>query len=207
MTTLFTSPSEWAGGGYELALEYSASAQDAHKAVIALWSHRLIAPGYGRKDAEPEDQSPLTPDELAIADHVYGRCFLGDNVAVAACSVVITYDHGPTWLYFGFPIASLRRAYPVGAYPFDDGSPLVWRVAVDGWLRRIAQDVFDHAPFQCALIGHEPEESVADDLSTETIPATRWDGILMPSPEGLAWFPPTEGFPHTFNGKNSSQGA
>jgi hypothetical protein len=199
MDHLFTLPDAWDGGGYELAIEYRAgTAERALAGIAALWAHPQVGRCYLCSEVEPERQSDVDPRALQLGDRAYGACVL-NGVTVAAAFVSIPYDHGPIWLYFGFPMVLLGRAYRVGAYPFDDGSSLVWRDDVDVWLRDIGVHVFGRAPFDCALISWEPEEDVADIIADGEVPAQRWQGILVPGPSGLAWHPPTEGFPCTFD--------
>jgi hypothetical protein len=145
----------------------------------------------------PKRNRPTTHAALRLEEKAYGACVLNGS-RVAARFLSIPYDHGPTWLYFGFPMESLKRAYPVGAYPFDDGSSLAWRNDLDAWLRDIGEHVFAQAPFDCALISHQPEEHVADKLAGGELPARRWEGILVPGPRGLDWYPPTGAFPFGF---------
>lgn len=200
MPRLFTGPDAWSGGHYELAIEFrSGSLGTAHAARIALWSHPNVGPCYLRGDLEPNDQPIVDVRAQRSQDKLFATCVLGDGVPVPAVSHIIPYDQGPVWFYFGFPMAGLSRAYSVGAYPFDDRSDLGWRAAVDEWLRALAVHVFARVPFDCALIGHEPDEETADEITRGGIPTRRWEGILWPGPDGLAWHPPTEGPPFTFD--------
>jgi hypothetical protein len=199
MDRLFTLPDAWVGGSYELAIEYRTSSARARGGIVALWSHPDVGGCYQRRDVEPDQQTTVEPSTIDLRDHAYGACVLNGS-RVAATFVSIPYEHGPTWLYFGFPLGSLSRTYPVGAYPFDDGSDLEWRDHVDSWLRMIGEYVFARAPFDCALISHEPEEDVADEVAAGAVPKRRWEGILVPEDNRLSWYPPTENFPYTFDG-------
>lgn len=200
MGGLFTVANAWSGGAYELALCYrSGTLTSAQAALRALWADPSVGPCYARCDVEPEDQAALDPAQISGLDPCYGVCLLAGAVRVATQSVAVLYDHGPVCVYFGFPMSSLRRAYPVGAYPFDDGSSLAWRAALDEWLRDLGTRVFRAAPFDCALVAHEPDESVAEKLEPRDIPQRRWEGILVPRDASLEWFPPTEGFPYAFD--------
>jgi len=199
MDSIFTAPDAWSGGAYELALQYgSRSLSITDAALRALWTAPNVGQCYLRKDVEPEEQHAVElADFRGMIETLYGACVLRNSIRVAAHSQVIPYDDGPFWVYFGFPMGSLGRAYPVGAYPFGDGSSLAWRDHVDDWLRALASHVFYSVPFDCALIGHEPEESIADDL-VSGVPERRWEGILLRRGTSLEWFPPTERYPFTF---------
>src|SRR5687768_5696074 len=127
MDSIFTAPDAWSGGAYELALQYaSRSLSITDAALRALWTAPDVGPCYLRSDVEPEEQHNVElADFRGMIETLYGTCVLRDSVRVAARSHVIPYD-GPFWVYFGFPMGSLDRAYPVGSYPFDDGSSLAW---------------------------------------------------------------------------------
>jgi len=200
MAQLFTDRDQWAGGLYELDLCYRTSfLAPALAGLRALWSHEAVAPGYPRIDVEPDQQNPLDLGTAGLDElqHIYGMCQL-KGVTVASCSTLIAYEEEEqVWIYFGFPMASLGRAFPVGGYPFGDvsGAGPAWRDEVDEWLFVLAEDVHAQAPFDCGLIGHEPidEWSIADEVSQGRIPVIRRElTILVPNPSRLSRYPPTD---------------
>ena len=92
-------------------------------------------------------------------------------------------------------MGSLARAYPVGAFPFVDGTPLAWRDEVMAWLREIATVVHGQVPIQLGLLGWETDDSglSAEGLRMEGIPTERYEGLLVPENADLRWIPPTHG--------------
>ncbi|NUO52988.1 MAG: hypothetical protein HOV80_29430 [Polyangiaceae bacterium] len=194
---LFTVAGAWSGGWYEIAFEYrKGGTERAFAGLRALWSHPKVGPGYPESDIEPQHQTPLEPAALSASESVYGVCVLPSGASVPATSVLIEYEHGPCWLYFGFPMGSLDRTIPVGPQPFKELSEQRWRRDVDQWLRELGADVFAKAPFDCALIGFEVDEDMADQLTEGVVPERRWDSILLPRDGELGWYPSTDAPPY-----------
>ena len=187
------------GGSYELNMGFRTDAlEPVLAAVKALWSHPKVAPAYPRSDVEPDQQTAVDLSSAGIEDvrQLYGTCRL-DGIVVVTFSTLIQYEEArQVWIYFGFPMAALGRAYPVGGYPISEAGP--WRDAVDGWLAALADDVFSRAPFDCGLIGHDPETihsewSIAEEVSHGRIPLIRPDfTILVPTEDSLVRYPPTD---------------
>lgn len=95
------------------------------------------------------------------------------------------------------PVGTLSTAYPVGAYPFADGTPLDWREEVDGWLVGLANHIYRTVKFPLALTGHEVEFEIdLADIAASGIPEVRWDGYLWPENDTLKWYQPNQGAPH-----------
>ncbi len=201
MEHLFTVAGAWDGGWYEIAFEYRAGGSERAVAGLrALWAHPKVGRGYSASDVEPQLQEPLEPAALSASDRVYGVCVLPSGARVPATSVLIEYEHGAAWLYFGFPMGSLDRTIQVGPQPFKERSEERWRRDVDEWLRELGSDVFAKAPFDCALIGFEVDEGMADLLAGGAVPERRWDGILVPREGKLEWHPSTDAPPYKSEG-------
>lgn len=79
MPKLFTRSGEWAGGGYELAMQYRSESRFARRALAALWSLPKVGPCYARNDVEPHAQVALDLDSarLEALTRVYGTCTFG----------------------------------------------------------------------------------------------------------------------------------
>ena len=96
-------------------------------------------------------------------------------------------------------MGSLSRVVPTGAYPFEDGADLSWRLLMYDWLRQLAKAVFESVPFHLGLIEHEVSGAAyAEEVRRNGVPEKRWFGYLWPGNEGLGWYPPTEGAPFSF---------
>jgi hypothetical protein len=163
----------------------------------AVWSFADVDGCYDRSDVEPEDQPRRAPVEPGrdIAAMLRGRARLASGVVVPASTIPVREEGGNDWLYFGLPTGSIGRAYPVGAFPFDDGTSLDWRDELDAWLRALAMHVFAKQPFQMALIGFVDAEQAPERALRDGVPERRWVGNIVPDAGVLRWFPPTEGAP------------
>jgi len=197
-SNLFTLPDAWSGGSYELALLVGPPSDARLRAVLdAIWSFADVDGCYERNDVEPDDQprrAPVEPGRDILAA-LRGRARLPPGVVVPASTIPVREDGGNDWLYFGLPMGSLGRAYPVGAFPWDDGTSLDWRYELDAWLRALATHVFARQPFQLALVGFTDGEQEPERVLQDGVPERRWVGYITPDAGVLRWYPPTEGAP------------
>ncbi len=199
MEQIFTLPDNWTGGFYELAVVLEDPSQDnLQKALKVLWTHPALDGCYKENTKEPSHQERLDPNisQLPVEGHVYGVAHLPNSVKVACESTIIAYiDNGSTWLYFGIPMEALGHAYPVGAFPFEDGTPLDWRVEVDAWFLGIGEKLFREGCFQIGTIGFELPEEDAEAFRKNGIPEQRWEGYLWQEGDQLKWYPPNQRAP------------
>ena len=204
MADVFTHPNTWNGGSFEIALEFGPPSTDRLRdALVSVWRHPTLQGCYLKYSLEPSEQNRVGPEEISldgdgIVSVLLGIAELPNGQRVACCSDIVREEEGSDWLYFGVPMGALARAYPVGAFPFEDGSPLDWREALSVWLRDIAEAVYRVIPFRLCLIGCILGVPVcAADLARSGIPQTRFEGYLWPENGGLQWYPPNQGAPIT----------
>jgi hypothetical protein len=195
---IFTVGDTWSGGSFELALELpQQSDEQLRRMARILWSHPSLKGSYLRNDVEPWQQEQVDP-ALYFESCLYGTARLPNGKVVACSTNPVREPEGTDWLYFGIPMGALSQAYPVGAFPFDDGLPLDWRDPMHDWLRSVGEWVYTSVPFRLGLIGWDAgSELLASVIEAHGIPATRYDGILWPEGQQLSWYPPTEGAPMT----------
>jgi hypothetical protein len=212
----FTDPAAWGGFGcHSLGLRYrNFSRARLQAARDALWSFPGLEGCWRRNDREPSAASRIASTYgLDPGKPLYGLAHLPGSSGVACMARVRIEDHrldddcplcrelalqaGPPdgWLDLGLPFGGLGLAYPIGAYPCDDGSSLAWRDEVDAWLRGLAEHVHRSVPFDMALIGWSDGAFGPLPASAEEVWEERSLGYLFPGPRGLAWFPPTMGAP------------
>jgi hypothetical protein len=196
MDRLFTQPDTWTGGAYELALELGDTSNDRLRAALfALWTQPTLDGCYLELSAEPWEQQRIAPTpDLALDGWLCGVAQLPNGVHVACRSCTVRETDGADWLYFGVPMGALGRAYPVGAYPFDDGLPLDWREPMNEWLRHVGEQIFLSVPFRLGLVGWV----VGGEIDSTTVRATgvpleRYEGYLWPQGQELLWYPPSTG--------------
>ncbi len=189
---IFTQPDTWSGGYYELAILLAPDT--LARAVTALWSFADLEGCYTDRDREPTDQPRVPPD----AQHdLFGVARIG-AARVACRSLAIRYEGGDDWLHFMLPLGSLGTAFPVRAYPFDDGSSLAWRDEVDAWLCTIARHVHAQMPFSRAVVGWDV--GAGDEVATRSeVPEERSNGYLIDCDGTLEWFGPNHGAPMTIS--------
>jgi len=90
---------------------------------------------------------------------------------------------------------SLGKVFPVGAYPFEDGTPRDWISPVSDWLVGLARHAIKFLPFELAVIGWEIDNPNGDAIPTEVPSEERWCGYLKRIGTELVWFPPTVNHP------------
>jgi hypothetical protein len=182
MKPVFTAADAWKGGYYELAIELgNRSDERLRAAVVALWSSTHLDGCFSRWDVEPSEQLRIQPQSTDLHQTLLG-----------IATLPVRQEDGVDWLDFCLPMGSMSEVYPVGMYPFEDGTDSrVWREPVDAWLLTLAERVFDVAPFQLAFLGGEVSgSSGAEEIGHDGIPEERWIGYLWRVGEGLRWYPP-----------------
>ena len=200
MQGLFTSDDPWSGGFFELCMQFERLTPGLQfRAQAALWDHHSLQGPYLSGDIDPSAQPRVEP--AMVADVGYGVATTPNETHVACTSFWLEVVDEGAWLIFAVPMQSLGRAYPVGAYPFDDGVPLGWRETVMHWFRHIASTVHSHVPIDLGLVGWEADDLdlTAAAIRTAGIPSARYDGILIPESGQLRWYPPNRGAPMSFD--------
>ncbi len=197
---IFTLQDAWTGGSYDLALELGPR-DNARlgRALHALWTHADLHGCYQHMDLEPNEQPRV---EVSTAEtRLHGVARIGTGAAVASYTVVMRFDDGIDWLHFCLPMGSLSRIFDVGAFPFEDGGDLAWRLQLDEWLCALGRRVFEAAPFRLALIGWDGGElEDAARFGASGVPEQRSVGYLVPSGGHLKWFAPNGNAPFTLTG-------
>lgn len=192
---LFTFPDVWLGGFYELAIELGPRSDERLRlALEAIWSLPELNGPYGRRDMEPEEQPRVEPTLEAIDfGHLQGVATLPSGERVACGTFAVREEDGPDWLLLYIPMGALERVCDVGAFPFGGGrSTEGWRRPLDEWFAQVGRKVFEAAPFQLGLIGHEVSGSVyASEVEGTGVSADRWIGYLWREGGELALHPPT----------------
>ena len=189
----------WSGGFFELCMQFERLTPGLQfSAQAALWGHESLQGPYLRPDIDPSAQPRVEP--AMVADPSYGVATTPNRTHVACSSYWLEVADEGAWLSLALPMQSLGRAYPVGAYPFDDGLTLDWREPIMDWLRQVASMVHSHVPIDLGLVGWEPDDSglTVAAIRTTGIPSARYDGILIPEGRQLSWYPPNRGAPMSF---------
>lgn len=198
MDTYFTAPDAWAGG--EFGISMFLGRVDSHYArefLRALWAWPHIEGCWLDRTKEPDEASRLHPLDIDLDDSprpgsaLFGLVELPNGCRCPCGSIVMDDDDG-FWVEFVMPIASLGRCYPVGAYPFEDGSDLTWVGELSEWLADIGRGLYAEKPFRAAVVGlvtMVENHAVLDIISGE-VPSKRWDGYLRPEGDELKWYAP-----------------
>jgi len=193
MTSLFTSPDAWAGGVYEISMEYRLLGS-AIAAFKELWACPSLEGCFDDREREPRDQKKLSPDSVSPENKIYGVATLPNLKKVPCLSLLFDFNGASKWLQFFLPVSSLASAYLVGAFPFGDWSPdLKWQKEINAWLVDIGAHVFQKVPFEIALVGFEVEltDGSREKIQREGVPEERFDGLLLPGAAGLQFYPQT----------------
>lgn len=196
---IFSAYDAWNGGFYELAIVLGPGDDELlEKAIVSLWAFPDIDGCYRYPIPDPPYQPRVAPGKaLGLEARLHGVASIRDTAPIACGTYVVRFDDFDC-LGFFLPMGSLQRVFPVGAYPFEDGDDLSWRMTVDDWLCRMAEHVFGFAPFRYALVAHEPSFDHCVDPTVSAVPVERWEGYLVPENGSLQWYPPNRGAPFSF---------
>ncbi|HEX7189878.1 MAG TPA: hypothetical protein VF423_16840 [Actinomycetes bacterium] len=189
----------WAGGHYELTLEFSRrDGPQLQRALDSIWHHAGIAGCLATPSSHPTEHrpAPRTVEALDTAGHLHGVVTLpGEHQVVA--SVAVHLRGGVDELHFGLPMGSLGRVYlDAGGFPFGadgDASSAVWRQPLEDWMAGIGRAVFATLPFELGLVGFEVSgETDAAEVRGTSPPQGRDFGYLLPVGGELVHLPTTE---------------
>ena len=194
MNDVFTAPDTWVGGLYELALELPGRTDFViTQALATIWQVPVLNGCYVRNDVKPDAQKRINGWNVPHDRHVYGIAQLPNSKLCACGTYVSDFDADGLWVALYLPLGSLGRAYQIGGYPFGDWNPTIESsfVAVNTWLKEVAETVYKDFRFIFGVIGFE---SGFEELKKEAlagIQETRSEGLLIPEKDRLRWYPPT----------------
>ena len=190
MTTLFTREYAWAAGYYELTLVLAGSADVTLRAAqAALWSHPSLHGCYLDPSIEPEDQERYLVGDPRLDLHtpLHGIAELSSELMAPCMTGVVRVDQKPDWIWLGIPRGSLEKLF------FDP--PFEETELIDRIFLEVADQVHRASPIRIGFIA--TEESLAqyvDQFDRGGVPKERRVGFLVPSGEGLQYFPATVRF-------------
>lgn len=188
------------GGYYELALDLGPTSDERLQGALRrIWSFNGVR-GCADDPQKAWNQAwsinPQTQELPPMDQHLYGLAVLPNGTEVLCSTVTVRLEDDHDWVYFGITMGELGRAYPVGAFPFDDGGPLAWRDGLDEWLRQMGEAVFKTVPFVSGLVGWEPDDALGvNGKKADAVPKVRCEGWLWPHRGMLRWYPPNHGAP------------
>lgn len=196
---LFTAPDAWYGSTFELTLDLGrgASPERFLAAANALWSHPSLDGCYLDPEREPADQTRVAPSDIlpgltpeAGVSPLRGVATLPNRSRTACYSSALMFGRdqdGSDQLIFALPLGALARAYPIGAYPFADQTPLDWRPQLEDWMTDLASTAWKPAQVRIATIGSGTAPYFeADAVLKDGIPAERWEAYLVTGPDGCS---------------------
>jgi hypothetical protein len=193
----FTTTDNWAGGGYELAIEVGQPSDERlGRALGALWHAARIRGCYASREHEPHDLDPVpcTVESLERFGHLRGQVAIPGGEVVVCGAAAVREEYGSDWLDFYLPIGALSRVDPrVGAFPFADDADqgMAWRQPIDEWLAGIGTQVYAAVDYRLGLIGWEASGQVyAKDLDRDRPPPQGF-GYLHPGDGELRYLPAT----------------
>jgi len=190
-----TAPDAWVGGLYELCLELPGRDNFIiTQALATLWQVPGVRGCYLSNDIEPDAQSRVNAWHVPHDRHVYGIAQLPNGKSSACGTYVSDFDADGLWVALYLPFGSLGRAYYIGGYPFGDWNRAIESsfVAVNIWLKEIAEAVYKDFHFIFGVIGFESGfEELKKEVVAGGIPETRSEGLLIPDRDTLRWYPPT----------------
>ena len=194
---IFSPAGNWDGGFYELDLVFEAGSVETLRAALTkFWSQSKLQGCFAERFPEPSLQTRVSPIVAGgiLDQEWYGVATMPNGTRIACGSRVSAGSDLLPKIVFYLPMGALGRAYPVGAYPFADGSSLAWRDEVDTWLVEFGRAVHAEQPFRFGIIGHEVSV-VIDTKDLVEVPQERSEGYLWPEGSELRWHRPTHGAP------------
>ena len=197
---VFTNPDNWAGGFYELALEFSpSSAVTLDQALQTLWHQETLVGCYAEHNNVPSHQRCVLPSLQAIEElgHLFGLATLPNGATVPCGCYIVREDDASDWLNFYIPMGVLSVVYNVQGFPFSSEHSTSqsdeWRIQVDSWLLALSQSIYAHNHFALGLIGFEVSGTAySHTIETMGVPPHRWMGYVQPIDSFLLWHSPTE---------------
>lgn len=171
----FINPDNWIGGFYELSIEFHpvGDSNRLNQALITLQNLGFFN-GLWREKQDFKSDSislPINIEEKSV-NQFYGTLILSDGNALPCLISVIRIEDESDWLDISIPQASLGLFYP-NKYPLSkELNP--WLVKVEEIFIRIAETIYNHSPFELAMIGEEisgyttQEEITLEDLGKIT---------------------------------------
>jgi hypothetical protein len=191
---------DWSGGYFEVEMHLGKiSAQSAKRFAEDIWQYPFLDGPFHNRTLD-DKTTPIHFDE-EWGGAAYGNASIaGNGKGNAVCvNSMIHYIEDDHWIcIFGIPMSSLSRIYPVGAYPFEDGTSTDWISPASDWLIELTRYASTILPIDKAFIGwdidHLNEDgSLSDNQFPDDIPSNiRWYGYLKRTGTELVWFPPTE---------------
>jgi hypothetical protein len=152
----FNNPNNWTGGFYELSIEFNPAGDNKrlNQALIALQNFKLFNGLWKeRQDFQSHSISlPINIDEDSVSQF-YGTVSMTDGYTLPCLISLIRVEGESDWLDLSIPQATLEQFYPY-KYPLTKKiNP--WLAKVDEILISIAETIFNHSPFELAMIGEE----------------------------------------------------
>ncbi|MTH55344.1 hypothetical protein GKZ89_18275 [Bacillus mangrovi] len=152
----FTNSNNWIGGFYELRIEFHPVGDNkrVNDALIALHTIKFFNGLWKeRQDFQSNSISlPIIMDDES-ADQFYGTLNLTDGTTLPCLISLIRIEGESDWLDLSIPQASLELFYPY-EYPLTkELNP--WLTKIEDMFLRIAEIIYNHSPFELAMIGEE----------------------------------------------------
>jgi hypothetical protein len=200
MKRLFTQPGVWSGCFYEMKLLLGKPSETPIEEVLrAIWGSRYLEGPFPLRDTEPWEQQRIG-GALEINGHLYGTARVGRDSGVIPCGTFSVREEDANGMPIAdftsvyIPLGGLGAVFPVGVYPFGDHSAAEeWRPQVDEWFLTLLNSLRGRIHFEIGAIGWEPELAAENLENAKSAAAStdRFDGFVLPSPDGNLWYPPT----------------
>ena len=171
----FMNPDNWIGGFYELSIEFHPVGDHNRlkQALITLQKLEFFN-GIWQENHDFQLDSislPINIEDDSV-NQFYGTLIHSDGNNLPCLITVITIEEESNWLDISISQASLELIYPY-EYPLTkELNP--WLGKVEETFIKIAEAIYNHSPFELAMIGEEisgytnQEEITLEDLGKIT---------------------------------------
>jgi hypothetical protein len=152
----FNNSDNWIGSFYELSIEYHPVGNNKrlNQALIALQNFELFN-GLWKERQDFQSDSISLPINILddSVNQLFGTLIMSGENTLPCLISVIRIDGESDWLDISIPQVTLENFYSC-KYPLTkEFNP--WLAKVDEIFIRIAKTIFNHSPFELAMLGEE----------------------------------------------------
>lgn len=196
MTHCFHSPDAWSGGSIDTLMFFGPrTVTEAMQISDSMWKFSRLAGPFRERNVDPQLQTRFTSFDFTEdgCESLIGTYHHACGVFSPFAQSTICDDEG-LWIYAGIPMGGMPEEWDVGAYPFDDGKPVIWLPPLIEQLRELTAYIDSAHSVRAAVYGWldvSAIDIIADALAGK-IPKDRWHPIEIWHSHSAEYFPMTK---------------
>ena len=158
-TEIYRERRNWDGASYDVIMALGPRFDERlSTATVALWNHRSLDGCYYDMKKRFFGRKRYQPDQFALKDFcVYGHADLKKSKTIICASFPIRTEHSYDWLVFSLSMSDLENIFDIGSFPMeaDPEECTMWKPELDEYLLDLGRHVFEHVPFETAVVGYD----------------------------------------------------